>query len=849
MTTATAKKAGEPINTKLYAAGLWKGNLLSHTGSLVGGLEMSGIDPKGLSDADLEHSTVLLRNLMQTQHPDTVVTQYYWHFEGANVAFKDRKDPRSQMLSKQRERFLNEERDLATSRLYWMLDVPSEANINQLLSTATFKMLFAAPFERSARSALQAKFSNWGAWLVEQDELRRQGELLDGALSELDAKVQVLSAQNMRLTPEKLWAQCRAMVNLRPEYLESAQTETIPAEDWDRMLPDGDVHPVVIDGMDCLKIDGVEPVYATIASVTAFGGEHVPEGMWGRGSVMPVLQNGNYLIMTKARPLSLIERAFMITGKENELHRSQMKFSSMIKGEDVSSKIQSQIDGSNHLKKKVAELEDAANSPDRYYHFQSHVVVFHTDPVKMRKARLDMNLSLTQSGFHVVWESAGLLDLFPMLLPGYPKKSFRAAEFTSSQVGACSLIFRSSEGIKQWGVDNEEALYVLESEDGTPFHYTPFVGDKCLSIGVGPSRMGKTYLKNVVAGHFLKYGKDGKGSLYQAVDVDEGSECVAAFFQGDGGIFRLTNTDADRGSNPFVAAEGEFDAAFKYHMLSQIRLMLAMNDSEELRGLDKHEQLELDRSLSETLRLPKHMQHMTALYNHLGKSLKLKLARWVKGGMNGNLLDNVEDGIGRLDKRISVYNLSGVKDKHDLAQLMMNEIFYRVVKLFEEPANRGVPKLLEMDEAQYLLSIPGMAEFIVKKARTWFKHNGGMAFWTQDPEHYSNLEGWATLRSSASTWWFMADPTMDRQAYKLAFNLSEGELDAIAGLIPRKQAFIIQREAGISKVVNIVASKQEHVVATSRPHEAIIVREMLNQYPNDIDKAVSEMVKRIFPGE
>lgn len=861
MTTATtAKLAGEPINERLNTAGLWKGFGLTHTGSLIGGLEMSGIDPKGLSDSDLERSTVLLRNLIQTQHPDTVVTQYYWHYEGAQVEFKPRKDPRSSMLSKQRERFLNVERNLSTSRLFWMLDVPSEANINKLFTAATAKMLFTAPFERSARSALMAKFSNWGSWLVEQSELRRQTDLLDGALADLDAKLQIVSPDNTRMTPAELWAQCRALVNLRPEYLETAKTETVPSEDWDRLLPDGDVHPVVVDGLDCLKIEGPEPVYARIASMIGYGGEYVPEGMWGMGDSKPILQKGNYLIMTRARPLSMIERALMLSGKENELHRSQMKFSSMLKGDDASSEIEQKINSSELLKKKVRELEEAANSPDRYYHYHSHVVIFNKDPTKLRDACRLMNTALTQSGFSVVWESAGMVDLFPMLMPGYAKKCFRSAEFTSSQAGACSMVYKSSEGIKSWGQQQEEAVYVFESEDGTPFHYTPMVGDKCLAIGVGPTRSGKTFLKNVIAGHFLKYGieaseatatepaREAKGSIYEAIDVDPGSEPLAAFFKEDGGIFRIENPETDRGANPFVTAEGEGDAHFKHHMLKQIRIMLSLNESEELRRIESYEQQELDRALSATLRLPPHLQHMKAFYNHCSDGLKTKLARWVRGGIYGNLFDNAEDGIGSLDKRVSVYNLQGVKDKPELAQLVMNEIFYRIVKRFEDPKNRSVPKYAEFDEAQYIFSIPGTVDMAVAKARTWFKHNGGMGFWTQDVNHYGNLKDWDTLRSSASTWWFLADQNMDKKSYKKVFGLKDGECDAIAALIPRKQAYIIQREAGISKTINIIATKQEYVLSTSRPHEAIIVNEMLAKYP-DIDEAVEQMIKRIFPEE
>ena len=95
----------------------------------------------------------------------------------------------------------------------------------------------------------------------------------------------------------------------------------------------------------------------------------------------------------------------------------------------------------------------------------------------------------------------------------------------------------------------------------------------------------------------------------------------------------------------------------------------------------------------------------------------------------------------------------------------------------------------------------------------------------------------------------MPDQEMDKDLYKKAFQLKDGECDAIASLTPRKQAYIIQREVGISKTVNINVAPEEYVIATSRPTEAVIVKQMLEQYPNDIDEAVKQMVSRIFKGE
>lgn len=857
----TAEKAGSPLNESLYPAGIWKDFLLSHAGSLIGALELSGIDPNRLSAADRVSVSEALRDIIQSQHVATSITQYYWHFAGNSIELKDRESPRNHLLSKRRESFMNKTRTLSNSRLFWMLDVPSAANLNKLFSAAALRMIFAAPFDKKARSMVKAKFSNWGSWLIEQDELRRQTDMLRNSLQDLDAKLQSLSRANSQQTIEEMWALCRALVNLNPDYLTQGLNEAVPSDDWDRLLPDGDYHPVMVDGMPCLRFEGPETVYARIASITAYGGKQVPSGMWVNGDSMPVMLKGNYLAITRCKPKSSLEKALMLSSKENELYRSQMKFRKIMQGGDVEGEIENRVNQSKALSEKLQQLEDAEGSEDRFYTFHSHVILFEKDPSKLAAQSSEMNTALTSAKFNVVWESAGLMDLFPMLMPGYPKRCYRSAEFTSSQVAACSLAYRSNQGIKEWGeATKEEAVYVLENLDGTPFYYTPFIGDKALVLGVGPSRSGKTFFKNVTAGHFLKYSvpaefdeagnllRPQQGSFYHSIDVDPGTEPLASFFKEDGGIFRLESTENDRGGNPFVMATGPDDIDFKHHMLTQIRIMLKLNDSEELRELTAEEQGQLDRALTKTLERPVELRNMSTLHTHCSNTLRLKLDRWVGTGMYARLFDNKEDGIGKLSTRIAVYNLVGVKDKPELAQLMSNEIFYRTTKLFENQANRRVPKILSIDEAQYFFSIPGAAERAVAKARTWFKWNGGMEFWTQSVSHFQALEEWDTLRSSASTFMFMADSEMDMATYKEAFKLTDGECLAIKKLIPRQQAYIIQREAGISKTVNIFTAPEEYVIATSRPSEAVIVQDMLKKHA-DIDVAVEEMVKRIKPND
>lgn len=713
--------------------------------------------------------------------------------------------------------------------------------MNKIASLWFIVQLLQAPISKRSRDIVFKKLSSRQTLYVLHEELKRQADELDESMDSLLSRLSSFG-HSKPLQIDHLWRVCRSLVNLNMDYLGS--TEKAPLEKWDCLLSDGEVRPVNVLGMDCLKFCGVKPVYARIASVVGYGEEYTPEGVWGRGdgngSNAIVMEKGNYIICNRFMPFTRFARSAFVKTKQDELHRQSLSIKDLVDGKGDEGGFQAHVNSNSHLKTMLEELLDIQNADDRYGLFQSHVVLFEEDPKVLKKSCRAMNQSLQQTDLRVVWEGAGLLDTFLSLLPAYHKSSLRSMEFNTAQTAACSMTYRSTEGQPQWmmGDKEEEALYVFESDDGTPFHYTPYVGEKCLVIGVGPTRSGKSFFKNVTASHYMKFG-----GLYSAIDVDPGTEPLAKFYKDDGGIFTLDKGAS--GFNPFSMATGTDDLLFISHLMTQIRGMLQFNENESLRELTGAEQRELDEAIQSTLGLPKpEMRTLKTLSRHCSKTLQTKLSRWVRGGVYGKIFDNDIDGVGVLNKKVSVYNLSQVKDNKELASLVNNEIYFRVTRLFEHPDYRLIPKYLDIDECQYLLSIPGAAEFLEKKARTWFKHHGGVGLWTQSPKHYSSVEGWQTLRSSASTFIFMADPKMDKQQYKDTFLLTDGVVDTIANLKPKQQALIFQPELDIYKVVNLHAAPEEYAIATSKAHEAVVVQTCLNQFDN-VDEAIAAAVEQL----
>jgi type IV secretion system protein VirB4 len=265
-------------------------------------------------------------------------------------------------------------------------------------------------------------------------------------------------------------------------------------------------------------------------------------------------------------------------------------------------------------------------------------------------------------------------------------------------------------------------------------------------------------------------------------------------------------------------------------------LMLSFNDNPAMRLPTAEEQRTLDNAITQTMRLPRQMQRLSTVINHCSADFRLKMARWIhdpitnKAGPYAYLMDQAEDAIGSLVARVGVFNLAGCKDDSLALPLVMQELWYRNKRTFEDESLRATPKWLDVDEAHALLAIPRFAQESDVFIRTCRKWSAGIAFWSQSPREFAKLESWPALRSAASTFFFMADPNMDERQYREAFLLTRGECDAIRNLTPKREAYIVQRDIGVSKRVILEVEPEQYVISTSQGREASIRRENFERY-------------------
>jgi len=833
-------------NEKLNLAGHEQDTVYTYTGSVIGGLSLTGVDPSSMTEVMRKSLSLILRNIVQLLPANISLSEYYLHYEGKKIKLAEREDPRSQLLSQRRQAYLNKVRNLNGSQLMWILEVTPDENLNSIFSATFAKNLFNSIFDADARKRVGLVFKNSSAFMIEEDEFKKQSRKLRDTLKDLDGRLSFFSPDNKEMDVEGIWRLQKFLANFNPRYLTSKPCP-VPVDNWDQFTLDGeDVKNVIIDGIPMLKIESGTPVYVRIASIIQQGQKSVPEGVWVNDSSgkRPTLIRGNYVYFNKFSTVSAFKRSLILSAKENEIFRSQISFSELMNNTVNADRLENKVKQNPHFKKMQEELQNATYSPDKIGEYVSSIAVFDTDPYKLIDTAKEVDRVISDS-MTLVWEGVGLEDAYFNMQICCPKKSYRTMMYNSSQVGAAALFYRSHEGIKTWqkGFETEEAIYVLESDDGVPFYLTTSVAEKNLVIGVGPTRSGKSFLKNVIATHFKKLG-----GIYSALDVDAGTIPVANFFKEDGASFSLSN-DMNNGFNTFATVLDENDEDFIVHVIEQIKLMLRFNEREDDKTLTADETNEISAALRILLRQQfsgvegrLSVNTLSTLMAKCGNSIRNKMAIFFDKGHYARLFDNETDAIGVLDRPVSVYNLASVKDQPQTAQLMQHEIFFRTVRLFESEKYRELPKMLDIDEAQYTLSIPNAATWAVTKARTWFKHGGGMSFWTQNPEHYSKLDEWETLRSAASVFIFLSDLNPNVQHYVKAFGITEGQVEIIKNLKRAQQAYIVIPEANIAKVVNLIVESEQYAICTSTAHEAALAKRIYAE-ESEIDEAVRRIVE------
>jgi type IV secretion system protein VirB4 len=220
---------------------------------------------------------------------------------------------------------------------------------------------------------------------------------------------------------------------------------------------------------------------------------------------------------------------------------------------------------------------------------------------------------------------------------------------------------------------------------------------------------------------------------------------------------------------------------------------------------DQHER-ELYGQVASMYQIDPLQRRLMTLVNILPKELEPHLSRWAQGGQYGALFDNAADNLSFAP--FQTFDFEGLDKYPQILEPLLFYILHRANASIYDPALNGRFKMFLLDEAWRFLRNPTIKDYIVEALKTWRKQNAAMILATQSSVDLTRTEMLQIVAESCGTLMFLANPRMDKQAYRSMFHLNETEVELIAGLEPKKQMLV--KRPDLAKVVQLNVSDRDY---------------------------------------
>ena len=367
---------------------------------------------------------------------------------------------------------------------------------------------------------------------------------------------------------------------------------------------------------------------------------------------------------------------------------------------------------------------------------------------------------------------------------------------------------------------NEGILYGINEHNGSLIIFDRFSLENANTVVFAKSGAGKSYMVKLEAIRSLMFGTE-----VMVIDPEKEYEQLA---RGIGGDFITFSPTANSKINPFDMSgtyeEGENELALKVlslHTLFKI-IMGQLSPSEDAL---------MDRALLETYAKKGITQESSTHQNPA--PLMADLYAVLRGTPEGQpLADRVEQyvtgslkGIFDQPSTVDIRNTFTVFSTRDLEEKVRPVAMYIILDFIWSRIRREIKKrVLVVDEAWYLMQHPDSAVFMYSIAKRARKYYLGLTTITQDVADFLRSDyGRAIVTNSSIQILLKQHPAAIDEVSKV-FYLSEGEKRILLAANVGEGLFF----AGPNHVaMQVVASPEEHPLATSSPKEILAIQEKL----------------------
>jgi type IV secretion system protein TrbE len=429
------------------------------------------------------------------------------------------------------------------------------------------------------------------------------------------------------------------------------------------------------------------------------------------------------------------------------------------------------------------------------------IVLYDLDRARLRRGIAECFKVFGTHGAALLEERYDLLNALLAIIPGNRACNLRRLWLLNTNYADLSFLFTLHTGDTRNAHLGAEYLAVLETNSSTPYFLNLHYQDVAHTMILGATGSGKSFFLNFLITNLQKYQP-----LTYIFDLGGSYESLTQLFAGS--YVRVGIETRSFTINPFRLPPTTENLHF---LFSFVKVLIGSGDY----TMTGKEERDLYEQIGNLYEIDSEQRRLFTLANILSRNLADRLRKWVEGGQYGALFDNVDDNL--TFAAFQAFDFEGMDKYPQILEPLLFYVLHRANASIYDPALDTRFKVFVMDEAWRFLKNDAIRQYITEAVKTWRKRNAAMILATQSSDDLERSEMLSVIVESCATKMFLANPGMDREAYRQIFHLNETEAALIAGLIPKQQILI--KRPDFSKVVNLNVDPVSYWLYTSNPND------------------------------
>ena len=394
--------------------------------------------------------------------------------------------------------------------------------------------------------------------------------------------------------------------------------------------------------------------------------------------------------------------------------------------------------------------------------------------VQLDGATADVLSAFTDIGLIAVREDVAAEPVFWAQFPGNFKDIARRSLISTGNFAAFASLHNFPTGQASgnyWG----DAITVLETTSGTPYHFNFHVGDLGNFTVIGPSGSGKTVVMTFLLAQAAKLEPR---TVY--FDKDRGAEI---FMRATGGTYSVLRPGHPTGFNPLALPDNPGNRRFLVEWVE--RLLGGALDAADRELVATAVDANYDQPVAF-----RRLRYFRELLQGTGRpaagDLAHRLGAWLGAGERAWLFDNEIDTLDIAATSIG-FDMTEILDDAVSRTPAMMYLFHRVEERLD-----GTPTIIVVDEGWKALDDEVFVARIKDWEKTIRKRGGIVGFATQNARDALDSKVGPAIIEQAATQIFMPNAKAQPRDYRDGFGLSEHEFDLIRSLPDTSHCFLVK---------------------------------------------------------